>query len=245
MKRLGLVLCLTVMAVTSILFSSVAVAQQDSSSTNYELDEVFIGPGGTRDSSSTNYNVEGIVGDIGAGERASGGYNLLAGFTTDAEPTLVFVVNSASIDLGELTTGSTATANGSFSVGAYNTDNIVVQTLSEPPTNNDYTLTPLTSATTAQSGAEQFGMNLRANTDPATFGTDPIQVPDSSFSFADATNGYGIVNQYKYNQGDVIAQSTQSSGQTDFTISYIFNVDNVTPGGAYNFRHNLVATSTY
>lgn len=244
MKRVSLGVSVIAVAVL-VLFSGAALAQQGSSSTNYELDEVFLGPGGTRDTSSDNYNAEGTVGDLGVGESESGSYNLLAGFTTDAEPTLAFVVNSTSVDLGELSTNETATTTGSFSVGAYNADNIVVQTLSEPPTNNEHVLTPLTSAAAAQTGTEQFGMNLRANTSPENFGADPVQVPDGSFSFASATNGYETANQFKYNQNDIIVQSNRSSGQTDFTISYIFNVDNLTPGGAYNFRHDLVATSAY
>jgi len=50
---------------------------------------------------------------------------------------------------------------------------------------------------------------------------------------------------YKYLNGDVVAFSTQSSSYTNYTISYIFNVSNVTPGGSYLFHHVLVATSTF
>jgi hypothetical protein len=102
-------------------------------------------------------------------------------------------------------------------------------------------------ATTAASsvGTEQFGINLRANTSPATFGADPVQVPDNTFSFGTVAAGYNTPNQYKYVKGDTIASSSRSSGETDYTISYIMNIGNLTPGGTYNMAHVLVATSTF
>jgi len=48
-----------------------------------------------------------------------------------------------------------------------------------------------------------------------------------------------------YQKGDTIARATKSSGETDFTISYIFNTTNVTPGGTYTVNQVLVATSTF
>jgi hypothetical protein len=102
-------------------------------------------------------------------------------------------------------------------------------------------------ATTAASsaGTEQFGINLRANTSPATFGAEPVQVPDGTFSFGTVASGYSTVNQYRYVKGETIASSGRSSGETDYTISYIMNISSVTPGGTYTMDHNLVATATF
>jgi hypothetical protein len=101
------------------------------------------------------------------------------------------------------------------------------------------------SPTASAIGTEQFGMNLVANTSPVTFGADPVQVPDSTFSFATPGAGYGTQNQYKYVKGDTLAQSTKSSGETDFTVSYIFNIDKVTQAGTYDFVHDMVAVATF
>ena len=221
------------------------VFAQTPSSGNFELGEYFIGPAGTTDSNSSNFNVQGNLGDIGAGESSSSNYNLLAGFTTDSEPTLLFVVNGGEVDLGVLSTSSTGTGTATFSVGAYNADGVVVQTLSDPPTNGPATLDPMTATAASSQGTEQFGMNLVANTDPEAFGANPIQVPDASFSFATVAAGYNTANQYRYNVGEIIAESTQSSGQTDFTISYIANIAPLTEGGVFEMDHILVATATY
>jgi hypothetical protein len=94
-------------------------------------------------------------------------------------------------------------------------------------------------------GTEQFGINLRANTSPTTFGADPSQSPDSSFSYGYAAPGYDTPNQYKFAKNDVIAKSDKSSGQTDFTISYIYNISALSTAGQYVFNQDLVVVATF
>jgi hypothetical protein len=94
-------------------------------------------------------------------------------------------------------------------------------------------------------GVEQFGINLVSNTSPASFGSDPVQLPDSSASFGQPSPGYNIPNTFKYNDGDIIAESSKSSGKTCFVVSYVVNVSSVTPAGTYLFDQIIVATGTY
>jgi hypothetical protein len=72
-----------------------------------------------------------------------------------------------------------------------------------------------------------------------------VEVPSSTYSFGAAATGYNTPCQFKYVNGDTVAQSTKSSGETDYTISYIFNISATTPGGVYTMQHVLVATSTF
>ncbi|HYF97284.1 MAG TPA: hypothetical protein VD947_04600, partial [Patescibacteria group bacterium] len=83
------------------------------------------------------------------------------------------------------------------------------------------------------------------NTSPTTFGADPSQSPDGSFSFGYAATGYDTANLYKYVKNDVIAQSDESSGQTNYTISYIYNINSLSPAGVYVFNQDLVVIGTY
>jgi hypothetical protein len=103
----------------------------------------------------------------------------------------------------------------------------------------------LTIPTASSVGTEQFGINLVANTSPTSFGADPQYIPDNTFSFGQVSADYSSPNLYKYVKGDTVAQSTSSSSDTTFTVSYIFNISNVTPGGTYSMNHVLVATATY
>ena len=88
-------------------------------------------------------------------------------------------------------------------------------------------------------------MNLVARASPISFGVSPVQNPSGAFSFGVAAAGYNTANLYQYVAGSTIADSTSSSGETDYTISYIYNISNLTPGGTYTFNDVLVAAATF
>jgi len=227
--------------------SPLAYAAQ-SSSTNYSVDEVFFGTGGQLNSCSTLYCAKQAAGEMGVGRSTSTNYSAQSGFNTFRTPSLTFTVTGGSTDLGVLSTLSTSRTTATFSVKSYLAGGYVVQTVSDPPvatSNGTHTLNNLTSPTAQAANQEQFGINLVANTTPPLFGADPDQIPDSTFSFGQAATGYNTPNLFKYVKGDTVALSTKSSGQTNYTISYIFNIGPLTPAGTYNFGHVLVATSTF
>lgn len=216
-----------------------------SSSPNYSIEESFVGPGGLIDASSPNYQARASLGDTGIGNAASANFQIYGGYTTTNEEYLEFTVNGAVVNLGLLTDATTGTGTGTFYVRSYLAQGYVVRTVSQPPSTGLVTLAPMTSQGASAVGTEQFGINLKANTSPTTFGAEAQQVPDASFSFGFAATGYSTANQYKYAVGDVIAQSNSSSGQTTFTISYIANIAFLTEAGLYTMQHDLVATSTF
>lgn len=224
-----------------------AFAQQ-SSSTNYSVNEVFFGTGGELNACSTSYCSKQAAGETTVGSTSSGSYRAQSGFNSDRAPSLEFIVTGGSTDLGVMSVASAKTTTATFSVKTYLAGGYVVQTESDPPANtlpNQPMLTNLTSPTASSPGTEQFGINLVANTNPVTFGADPIQVPDNTFSFGAAASGYNTANLFKYVKGDTVASSTQSTGETDYTVSYLFNISSITAAGEYQFHHVLVATSTF
>lgn len=223
---------------------AVVLAAQ-SSSTNYQVNEVFFGAGGALNDCSANYCAKESAGETGVGSTSSPNYQAHAGFNTDRTPFLQFIVDGTNIDVGVLSTSTTATATATFSVKNYLSEGYQVVTVSQPPKYNTYTMQNLTSPTSPVAGTEQFGINLVHNTSPASFGASPVQVPSSAFSFGQPASGYDTLNKFKYVPGDTIAYSNSSSGETDYTISYIYNISNVTPGGTYDFNDVLVATATF
>lgn len=222
-----------------------AIAGGQSSSTNYQVNEVFIGSGGELHACGTQFCAKQSAGETAVGNTKSANFQANAGFNTDRTPYIQFVVNNTNIDLGTLTTTSTKTANATFSVKAYLAHGYSVINASGPPTNDSYTMQTLASPTASAAGTEQFGINLAANTSPTTFGADPAYIPDNTFSYGAVTPSYSAPNVYMYGLGDTIAFSNSSSSDTSFTISYIFNISHVTPGGTYTLHHVLVATGTY
>ncbi|HXR49604.1 MAG TPA: hypothetical protein VN778_01080 [Verrucomicrobiae bacterium] len=214
-------------------------------SSGYGVNEVFMGSGGELNACSTNFCSKQSAGETAVGNTSSPSYQAQAGFNTDRTPYIQFNVNTTNINLGTITSTATQTATATFSVKAYLSHGYAVVNASDPPTNGAYTMQTMTTQGPSVVGTEQFGINLAANTSPTTFGADPVQVPSPSFATGFATTEYSLANNYKYVKGDTIAESAASTSETDYTISYIFNISNVTPGGTYNFHHVLVATATY
>ncbi len=229
-----------------MMFSGTARADS-SSSTNYKVDQTFFGSGGELDAASANYRAKQTLGELGVGLTESASYRAYAGFNTTDEPYIEFFVNADTLDLGYLDPAQARTTAGTFYIRAWQTSGYVIQTVSEPPTNtkgNNHLLTPLTAGGTSSPGTEQFGINLVDNSSP-NVGSNPVQVPDSSFSFGQAAAGYNTPNQFKYNVGDTVALSTQSTSITIYTISFLYNISVATPSGAYVFNHDLVAFAKY
>jgi hypothetical protein len=244
--RRGLVLGVVLVSmISAALYPMHRVLAQQAQSSNYQVNEVYFGSGGELHACSATYCAKQAAGETAVGNPSSTNYQARAGFDTNREEYLIFIVNASSANLGVLSTGSAATTTGTFSVKSYLTTGYVVLNAANPPSSGGNSLTNLTSPTASSPGTEQFGINLKANTSPTTVGADPVQVPSGSFSFGAAATGYNTANQYKYVKGDTIASSTKSSGETDYTVTYLYNISTNTKAGQYVFNHDMVAVSTY
>lgn len=235
-----LVLCLLVVAVPSV---QVWAAQ--ASSSNYSVDQVFFGNGGELNACSTNYCSKQAAGETAVGNTSSTNYQAQAGFNSNRNEYLEFKVNTASVDMGTLSASAASTGTATFSVKAYLASGYQVVTASDAPQNGSHVLAAPSTPTASTPGTEQFGINVVANTSPTTFGTNPVQVPSTTYSYGIAAPGYNTNNKFKYVKGETIASSPKSSGETDYTISYLINISNTTPGGTYSMAQVLVATATF
>ncbi|HSX48494.1 MAG TPA: hypothetical protein VLF41_03280 [Candidatus Nanoarchaeia archaeon] len=228
--------------VTASLVSS-AVWAETLKSPNYSLNETLLGGGGLSQSSSPNYTQRDGISDTVVGESSSTNFNSRSGYTTDGEPMLSFVVNTTTAAFsGAFSTASVRNATATFSVKNYTSYGYNVSINGTAPKNGSYTLAALASNTASSPGSEQFGINLKANTG---FGADPSQVPGSSWSFGTASTNYDTANSFRYVSGEQIANAPKSSGETDFTISFIVNVKGTTPGGSYSSGQQLICVGTY
>jgi hypothetical protein len=233
-----------------LVLPAAALAAQSQSS-SYQVNEVFFGTGGELHACSSTFCAKQAAGETAIGNTAGTADQAQAGFNTDRQPYLEMTVTAASINLGVLASGSTTTTTSAFKVKNYLSSGYTIITASDPPANSSYTMQALSTPTASNSSAEQFGINVVRNQTtcptpaPANFGSDPIQVPSSSFSFGSAAAGYNTCGLFKYVKGDTIASSSKSSGETDYTISYIFNISPTTPGGTYSMNHVLVAVGGF
>ncbi len=255
-KKIGAVvaLVLLVLAAPVVPANAVCPSGQQSCSSSYSVGEAFFGNGGTLNSCSSSYCTKQALGETTVGNTASSNYQAQTGFNSNRNEYIEFNVNAATLNFGVLSTGSTKTGTATFNVKAYVANGYQVVNASPPPQYGGHTLSTASVPTASATGTEQFGINLVANTSPASFGVAPVQIPSNSYSFgkvADntvntpSTARYDQTNQYMYRNGDVIAYSTKSTGETDYTISYIMNISNATPSGTYTMNHVLVATATF
>ena len=230
--------------VVSVSRTSMAIAQ--SSSANYSVEESSFSSGsGT--GASASFSAQASAGDLAVGSAFSANYGAYAGPISPNEEYLEMVVTPATIDLGTLSPSATASGTASFYVRSYLNSNYTVITASAPPTNEGSdTLAPMTSTGAPVLGSEQFGMNLVDNAAP-NIGADPAWQPDANFANGEAASGYDVADQFRYNQGEVIAQSggNPAWGQTNYTISYIANVSSITEAGLYVMVHTLIAVATF
>lgn len=221
------------------------VFAQPSSSSNYQVNESFIGPGGLIDSSSANYSGNESIGGTAVGEGGSASYQTQDGANTTSDPRLEFSVGTSTINFSTVSSTTTATTTATFSVLNYSSSGYVVTINGSPPSNGSHTLTAMSTSGASSVGTEQFGLNLVANTLPTVFGANPVQVPDSSFSNGIAASGYDTANTFRYVDGETIASAAASSGQTNYTVSYILNAAIDTPAGSYIGTQNFICTGTF
>jgi hypothetical protein len=209
------------------------VAAQASSSTNYQVNEVQFGSGSSLDDCSASYCAKTSAGDLTVGTTGSTNYKALAGFNTNDEALLeVSVVNAGNTDLGVLDPSTTGKLSAVVKVRSYLSNGYGLYITGSSPKYGNHALTPMSTTAVSQAGTEQFGINFAANTSPS-IGAAPVQVPDSTFSYGTVASGYSTVNQFKYVDGDMVASSATESGETDYTLSMILNISNVTPAGQY------------
>lgn len=261
-KLVKFAILLLLLAVPLPLLSELAFSQTceapSSCSNNFRVDQVTFSTGSQEacsNSGGPEFCAQQTVGDLTIGAACTDDPNpafcAQTGFNTTAEPFLEFVVTGTNIDLGYLDLQSVNTANGVFYVRAWQAGGYSVVTAADPPAHitDGHELEPLATPTASAAGTEQFGMNLVENTDffgaGSHLGENPVQVPDSTFSFGQAADDYDNAGLFKYAKGDIVAFADRSTSITMFTMSYIFNIDHTTPAGQYVFNHNLVAVGQY
>jgi hypothetical protein len=138
----------------------------------------------------------------------------------------------------------------------YTSYGYAVTIIGSPPTYGGNPIDAMTTDAASSVGTEQFGVNTVFNPSPVTVGANPAQHATTGvFSYGVAGDGvtgtfgttrpYTIPSNYRFNSGEVIASAPKSSGQTDYTLSFLANVANLTPSGHYTGSLTLVATGTY
>src|SRR3989338_5021326 len=80
---------------------------------------------------------------------------------------------------------------------------------------------------TQVAGTEEFGINLKNNTDPDV-GIDPVGGSGS------ASAGYGTADSFKFNtSGEQVASASAATVSTTYNVSYVADISTITEPGTY------------
>lgn len=233
----------------AVLLPAAAIAQ-NSSSSNYEVYEAQFGSGGIDEQCSTGeFCAQGSLGANAVGRQSSDNFNAEAGALTQNAEFLEFVIDSSFVDFGELTPSTTGTGTVNFYVRSYISSGYNVLSIGEGLSSGTDEIDALSTTGLSQQGTEQFGINVVDNTSP-DIGADPENIPDGSFADGRVSSGYNTVDEFRFVSGEPIAEApatagNQGVGRTNYTVSYIANVGQLTPAGTYTVEHSLVAVPTF
>jgi hypothetical protein len=130
-------------------------------------------------------------------------------------------------DVGILSSLTTGAAQSQMLVATNGVGGYSLWVLGGTMTSGNNTIPALAVGAPSAKGVSQFGINMRAN-------TDPIVGEDTSGPGGAGINPlYGQQNQFRYVSGDTLASTATPDNYRKYTVSYIVNVASNQPGGVY------------
>lgn len=161
--------------------------------------------------------------------------------TANVNETLTFTLASNTVALGTISSSTTASGTSTFSVATNASTGYSVTYNGDTLTSGANTITAMSARGASTINNKQFGINLRDNA-----------TPDVGANIAGAGSGgtiatdYNTPDQFKFlPAGEEIASSLTPTNINNFTISYIANIDDLTPAGQYSTAINFVAVAKF
>ena len=169
--------------------------------------------------------------------------------STTIDPYLTFAVTQTTVSLtksgGNPDYQNTGYNNGTANTLAANTNattgyNISYLGLTLSANGGADTIDVMTGEASVE-GEEQFGINLRANTDP------PTGANKTGSGSATYASGYGDIDQFTFapDTTTTLASAGDATVSNTFTVSYIVNVTEITEAGAYNTTITYICTGNF
>lgn len=143
------------------------------------------------------------------------------------------------IDLGELSTTHTSTGQSQMVIATNAQNGYSITATGTTLTSGNNTIPALSVDSPSQVGVSQFGINLRANTNPLV-GANPTGAGSGA-----PTTAYNQPNLYQYKNGDTIATNPAVEEDRKFTVSYLVNISKAQPAGIYASTFTYVALGNF
>ena len=133
------------------------------------------------------------------------------------------------LDFGELSTTQAKSAQHQFVFATNAGYGLGVRVTGTTLTSGNNIIPALSVPTGSITGQSQFGLNLKANSNPSV-GAEPVG-PALGVTIAPT---YGSANQFTFNTNDTVVSSTGATDNYKLTASYIVNVSKQQKPGTYN-----------
>ena len=149
----------------------------------------------------------------------------------------------SSVSLGTITPSTSGTGTSQIGVTTNAATGYSITYNGSTLTSGANTITAIGATAAASSvGTEQFGLNLKANTSPTTFGADP-----SGAGSAVPTTQYNTANSFAFVAGSAtsIVAPTSPDNFRLFTAAYMANVAGTTQPGSYTTTLTYVCTALF
>lgn len=143
------------------------------------------------------------------------------------------------LKLGNVSAATSSSASSQFMVATNAGNGYNVQVSGTTLTSGNNTIPALAVPDVSRPGSSQFGINLRANTDPAV-GADPVG-PGQGTVLAP----YSTPDHFVYKSSDSIAGSPNAEDYRKFTVSYLVNVSTGQAAGVYSSTITYVCTPNF
>jgi hypothetical protein len=143
------------------------------------------------------------------------------------------------IDLGEFSKTHATAASSEYVVATNAGLGYSITMSGTTLTSGNNIIPPLAAPSSSNPGNGQFGINLRANSNPS-IGVDPNGPGVGTISA-----GYGTPNNFKFASGDVVSSSTGSTDNRKYTVSYLTNVGNNEVPGVYATTISFICLANF
>lgn len=199
-----------------------------------------------RMSTYANANYSGLIDEGVAASATTDGINIAG----TVPPILAFCVaisipgdcttaTGANISMGNFSPSVTATGTSQMRASTNAGNGYVIAMTGTTLSSGSNTIPASTVPTNSQIGTSQFGVNLRDNSTPN------VGAEISGAGTGEAATGYNIVNQYQFNNGDVVASALGPTDNNTYTVAYITNIAPFQAAGSYSTTLTYIITAAF
>lgn len=147
--------------------------------------------------------------------------------------------NGDFLSMGTLTSTATRAVTSQMAASTNSPTGYSITMLGTTMTSGNNVIQASATPTVSVPGREQFGVNLRANSQP------PVGQDAQGLGTGSAANGYDVPNRFKFVSGEVVAASPLPTNINIHTVSYIANIVKDQPVGVYVSTITYIATAQF